>query len=157
MSNSADLSGGALYWDYNEISGYDTSTYDSNSAGYYGNNYACFAQNLVQITEDEYNSGLITRRMISEIEGTTTLTLDDFGSGSAIPDLYVALVDKFGQIVGDDSLSILTLNVNTSLISTSDSIQPIMSGVTSVSASNGMFYLSDIYFIGRPESDYSKL
>ena len=56
-SNSAALSGGGVYWNYNDPSNItSTSTYSANTATKYGNNYGSFAQRLITITESQYNN-----------------------------------------------------------------------------------------------------
>ena len=56
-SNSAAVSGGAVYWNYNDPSNITaTPTYSSNTAAKYGNDYGSFAQRLITITESQYNN-----------------------------------------------------------------------------------------------------
>jgi len=53
--NYADVSGGAIFWDFNEPMYMNSSSYYSNTASMYGDNFASFAQKLVPITEEIYN------------------------------------------------------------------------------------------------------
>ena len=55
-NNSALISGGAVYWNYNEPKNIKNQSYSNNSANKYGNNYAWFAQSLQTITQSQYNS-----------------------------------------------------------------------------------------------------
>lgn len=55
-NNSADIAGGAIYWDYNQPNNITRPVYNNNRALKYGNNYAWFAQVLKTITADQYNS-----------------------------------------------------------------------------------------------------
>ena len=60
-NNSALISGGAVYWNYNEPKNASTQSYSKNSARKYGNNYAWFAQSLQIITQSQYNAQKSTR------------------------------------------------------------------------------------------------
>ena len=45
-NNSAELSGGAIYWNYDEPVGLDNLSFINNTATLYGNDKACFSQNM---------------------------------------------------------------------------------------------------------------
>ena len=60
-NNSAVVSGGAIYWNYNQPKNIATQSYSNNFAKKYGNNYACFAQVLKTITESQYNASTSIR------------------------------------------------------------------------------------------------
>ena len=60
-NNSALVSGGAIYWNYNEPINFSIQSYNNNSAKKYGNNYAWFAQSLQIITQSQYNSQKLSR------------------------------------------------------------------------------------------------
>ena len=51
VSNSADNAGGGIKWDDVEPSFKDNIFYSNNSATLYGDDIACFAQMLIEITE----------------------------------------------------------------------------------------------------------
>ena len=51
-SNYAENAGGGIKWDDVEPSFKDGIFYSNNSATLYGDNIACFAQMLIEITED---------------------------------------------------------------------------------------------------------
>ena len=55
-NNNALISGGAIYWNYNEPKNASTQSYSNNFANKYGNNYAWFAQSLQIITQSQYNA-----------------------------------------------------------------------------------------------------
>ena len=55
-NNSAQMSGGAIYWDYIKPDNVTNQIYTNNSAQRYGNNYAWFAQKTQSITASEYNN-----------------------------------------------------------------------------------------------------
>ena len=63
-NNSAASLGGAILWNYYRPTNVLDQTYDSNSAGVYGNDFASFAQTLRTITSEDYEqiSGGTTRR-----------------------------------------------------------------------------------------------
>ena len=56
INNSALISGGAVYWTFNEPKNVIAQSYSNNSANKYGNNYAWFAQFLQTITQSQYNA-----------------------------------------------------------------------------------------------------
>ena len=60
-NNSASISGGAIYWNYNQPKNITIQSYSNNSAKKYGNNYAWFAQVLQTITEAQYKNQTSTR------------------------------------------------------------------------------------------------
>ena len=83
----------------------------------YGNNIGCFARELIKISEDDYNSLTGSsdedederrRRMSSDdlysnvLEGDGMIEITDHRSGNALPDTYLALIDMYSQLVGDD-------------------------------------------------------
>ena len=53
--NYAENAGGAIKWDNLEPIIQDAIRYENNSATLYGNDIACFAQNLILISEQQYN------------------------------------------------------------------------------------------------------
>ena len=146
--------GGAIYWDYSEINDIDSNTFTSNSAEYYGPDYASYAQNLVQISSEEYTA---RRRQLDNttVSGTDSLELDGLGSGSEIPTIYLALVDKFDQIVKSDSQSTATLEISSD--NPDSDYSPVLNGEVSQLAENGMFEFTGITFIGEPTLTYSML
>ena len=155
--NQASQAGGAVYWNFAEVIGYDNWTYTNNTADLYGNNYAWFAQNLIQISQQQYEASVNSRRSLSDdltVNGTDSLSLDGLGSGSTIPDTYIALVDKFGQVVGIDSSSTTSLNINTTGVSSTYS--PVLTGTVTKTATKGMFYFTNVIFTAGPNSSYSK-
>jgi hypothetical protein len=71
-------------------------------------NEADIAQAESETTDEETDDG--TRRANTDedfytkvVTGDNTLEITDQGSGSALPTLYLAFVDMYEQIVGDES------------------------------------------------------
>jgi hypothetical protein len=89
------------------------------------------------------------------LSGNTSLTLENQQSGGTIPTMYFALVDKYGEYIGSDLSSTITLNINTT--KTYSNYYPILNGVTSVKARKGVFVLQDVTFTSEPNSDHRKL
>ena len=97
-------------------------TYKNNSAGQYGNNIACFAQDIGIINQTEYEDNLnklgISYDNLRLLESTETVTYLSTGnysnqvSGGVIPTTYLAHIDKYGQIVGSDFSSKVRVTVN---------------------------------------------
>ena len=91
--------------------------------------------------------------MLSDYSGNDSLSLSEQRSGNSIPDLYLSLVDIYNQTVGSDSLSTVTLEVNTTNAPTT--FTPVLSGATTVVASSGLFKLSNIEFTAQPGTTYN--
>jgi hypothetical protein len=128
-------------------------THSGNSATKYGANYGSFSQNLKSLTEAEYNSQIAKRRSLtSTLSGTTSLTLSSQQSGGTLPTIYLSLVDQYGQIVGSDSSSTATL----SLVSTTGTYTPTLTGTVTQTANNGVFKFEGITFTAEPGQSYSK-
>jgi hypothetical protein len=83
------------------------------------------------------------------------LSLSNQISGGNIPDLYLALFDKYGQIIGIDSDSTATLEINKTGAPTT--YTPILEGILTVTSLNGMFSFQDISFTAQPNYSYSML
>jgi hypothetical protein len=92
------------------------------------------------------------RTLATSVSGTTSLTLSNQQSGGTIPTIHVALFDEFDQIVGSDSTSTWTL----SLVSTTGTYTPTLTGVITQTAVNGVFTFSGITFTATPGSSFSK-
>ena len=61
LNNSALISGGAIYWNYNNPKNVTTQSYNNNSAKKYGHNYAWFSQSLQIITQSQYNTQVLSK------------------------------------------------------------------------------------------------
>ena len=149
QSNLAESSGGAIHWSYNEPESIELPQYINNTALLYGDNIACFAQNLIQKVDTE-NRNL---RVLSSYSGNESLSLESQQSGGFMPDLYLSLVDKYGQILGSDSSSSAILTMNTSDVPTS--FTPVISGASTVIARSGIFTFEDISFRAEPGITYN--
>ena len=163
--NSATKSGGAVYWNFNQLTNIDKLTYSNNTAVKYGNNYGSFAQALKTITQAEYEAlSNTTRRrwvlnnslfrILSTSAGSTSVNLDNQQSGGSIGTIYVALFDQFGQVVSTDSSSSATLSIVGN--HSGDTYVPSLTGATKVTASNGAFKFIGITFTAKPGVSYSK-
>ena len=75
-------------------------------------------------------------------------------SGGTLPVIYLALVDEFGQYVGHDNSSTTTIQVISPTVN--ETYTPILSGVTSKTASKGMFKFESITFTAEPGRTFSK-
>ena len=150
--NIAESSGGSIYWDYIEPEGINDPEYINNTATQYGNNIACFPQRLIQITSGQYadNSRLL---LDDSVHGLDSISIADQGSGHLLPEIYLAYVDQYDQIVGHDSSSSTTLNIN--ITDAPDIYTPVLSGTTSLTAANGKFAFIDISFTGEPNMTYN--
>lgn len=154
-SNTAQISGGALFWNYIQPLNIDSVTYSSNTAELYGNDYACFAQVLKSITADQYNSaiGSSERRNLGDLSGSTSLTLSEQQSGGSIETIYLALVDEFDQIVGYDSSSTVTLAITGD--HSDATYTPTITGSTTLTIENGVISFEGMTFTAEPGIEYS--
>ena len=95
-NNTAESSGGVINWLYKEPKNIDLPQYINNKALLYGDDIPCFAQNLIQVSETR------SLRVLSNYSDIDILSLSSQKSGNNLPDLYLSLVDKYGQVVGSD-------------------------------------------------------
>jgi len=74
--------------------------------------------------------------------------------------MYLALVDKYGQIVGSDSESKVTVIVDTAYSDDdpeANVYKPIIEGTSQFFAEAGVYNISDIIFSATPGSSYRVL
>lgn len=95
-------------------------------------------------------------RILQSLEQMSTNdTKSSFRSGEDLPKTYIALVDKYNQIVGTDSAAKLTISIDSSYTNNSKSLyNPIIEGTTQITATNGIFTVKDISFAGTPGINY---
>ena len=150
--NTAEISGGAIYWNYLEITNISRAIYNNNSASLYGDNIAWFAQKIIQINEFNYKGNNSLRSLDYTSSNDNLATLSNQGSGHDIPDLYLALQDQYGQIVGSDSSSTITLYINSSAGNTT--LDQSLAGEVTHTAVKGTYRISDISFTSEPGLEY---
>ena len=80
----------------------------------------------------------------------TTVDIKSHRSGQSVENIYIALVDEFGAIIGTDSSSSATLLVSST--NSSSLFVPILTGITYVKAEKGTFNFTDIVFTAQPGS-----
>eukprot|EP00347_Sterkiella_histriomuscorum_P019434 403341642 len=178
--NFAAIQGGVLYWDTVEpIISLTQSTYVNNFAGFYGNNIACFAQELIKISQDQYTQQTNffnnqQQRLLNQIgenlnenyqrlDGnglrllTSKLQIVNQRSGGSIPTTYLALVDKYGQILGSNSNSKIQVFVNATYNSNpkANVYPPVIEGQNQFSSTFGVFVIEDLIFDASPGYQYS--
>jgi hypothetical protein len=70
--------------------------------------------------------------------------------------MYLALVDKYGQIVSDDDNSQISVMIDARSSNSSDSsFPPFIEGTTQFSVSSGVVKVNDIAFAATPGFNYS--
>ena len=113
-NNYAQEAGGGMTWTMLEPNFTNSINFQNNSALLYGNDISCFAQNLITLTYSEYLSYLNKTNSTSKrlSESKTSQLLSGIRSGGELQDIYLAIVDKYGVIVGNDNKSKVTLRVN---------------------------------------------
>ena len=156
--NSASKGGGAIFWNYNQPKNITSLTYNSNTATLYGANYGCFAQVMNRITATEYATQIASRRRLSNasasLSGTTSITLSSQQSGGSLPEIHVALKDEFGQILGSDSTSTVTIAISGNYAGSS--YTPTLTGTLTKSVTKGVVKFTGITFTAQPGASYSK-
>ena len=95
------------------------------------------------------------RRNLNSSVKSNSLSIINQQSGGTLNTFYVALVDRFNQIVSSDSSSTATISITGSYAG--EAYSPILKGITTQTASNGAFKFNDISFTAQPGSSYSKL
>lgn len=95
------------------------------------------------------------RRFLTTTSGSTSLSISNQQSGGILDDMYLALVDEFGQIVSSDSSSTATISV-TSDNSESQTYTPTLTGATTITATNGVFKFTGLTFTAEPGENYGK-
>lgn len=86
----------------------------------------------------------------------TNSTIFNQQSGGAIPTIYIAHVDKYGQIVGSDFSSKVTVSIDSTytLNSSASKYSPILEGTTTFTSIGGAIIISDVKFAARPGYTY---
>eukprot|EP00347_Sterkiella_histriomuscorum_P024148 403332142 len=168
LSNWADRQGGAIHWEELEPKFQSQITYKNNLAYQYGNDISCFAQKISQISQDSYIQTLKKLNMYSErmrqldslvdsyALSKTESTVQEQRSGGTIPEMYLSLVDKYGQIVSTDSSSKLRVGVNpiqsTSIVNAN--FPPILEGSSQFIVEGGVVKVNKIQFTATPGYQY---
>lgn len=143
------------------------NTFEENDAKYYGPHIGCFAQRIVLITEEEYYEQIEIAnqdklRLLEEEETNSTkqvsdIEIDSARSGAQIPEMFVALVDKYGQIVGSDSSTKLTVLIDSTYHednARANDFLPVIEGASQFYSQGGVFDVKDIYFTATPGESY---
>ncbi|CDW90477.1 UNKNOWN [Stylonychia lemnae] len=169
--NQAEVKGGAIFWDQLEPEfSSDGLLYSNNKAKLYGNDIACYSQNLQSITKQEYfnqmiNIGLFQddyfQQRILEIEKQNKYhrQLEEIKfqrSGGQIPIIYLALKDKYGQIVGSDFQSKVRVNIETNSSDQQQSLySPILEGFITFDMIGGIAVIQNLQITGTPGCSYN--
>eukprot|EP00347_Sterkiella_histriomuscorum_P007237 403349735 len=169
IQNRAGRQGGAIHWEVLEPIFDKGITFQNNKADLYGNDISCFSQNLKKIDEELYYQMLtkagvdIRMRYLEDLYSQQSLEistqLDQQRSGGTIPGIFMALVDKYGQIVGVDSNSKVRVALSTDYITSSDATKysPIIEGQQQFVVVGGVVQIQDIQFTGTPGQKYGLL
>ena len=153
--NNAEDSGGAVFWNYNQPVNLTAASYSGNTASLYGNDYGCFSQLIKTITSSQYNLQIGSRRNLDNTtsSGSTNVTIDNQQSGAKLEPIYTALYDEFGQIVGSDSKSTITIRLTT--INNNDTYPPQLIGSLTLTFDKGVAQFGTINFTAEPTQSYN--
>eukprot|EP00347_Sterkiella_histriomuscorum_P011701 403371438 len=156
--NYAQVKGGAFNWNYLEPT-QKTLTFTNNTAKIYGNSISSVPKTLSLLTATQYQQSqerfatssdqslLMLRRSMDS--SNSLYTLSSQKSGGNLDPLYFALLDKYSQIVATDLDSTLFLSaIQNSALQFASTFET----VTSFGISNGAFEVSNVVFVGTPNS-----
>ncbi|CDW83118.1 UNKNOWN [Stylonychia lemnae] len=171
QNNFATISGGAFYWNDVEpiqINKYQAS-FQNNSAFMYANNIGSYPQKLIYITSQQFNAQLVRANQISLDYGQrrqlqdqalnlqqTSIEKDSVASGSELPEMYLALVDGLGQIVGTEDNQKLEV-VFKGILSNQNKSQiykPTLAGDMKFYSLAGVYVISKLNFTASPGYKY---
>eukprot|EP00347_Sterkiella_histriomuscorum_P011011 403374086 len=169
INNTAYVQGGAIYWDVQEPYVQNSVIYSNNQAGFYGNNIGCYAQQMVVISKSDYlemvdmqgitdtqsrRRMLINQysRQLESSDNSNTFNINHLQSGGNIEVTYLALIDKYGQIVGSDSKSQVRLLVNSTYNTnlSANAYPPILEGTNQFAFGNGVTAVEGVIFSATP-------
>ncbi|CDW78819.1 UNKNOWN [Stylonychia lemnae] len=157
--NKASIQGGAIYWDILEPQySQNDIKFIENSAIYYGDDIACFAQNIKSISKQSYinqmirvgnqisEDNILRRTLENQLKDSTQnnhqANFNNQRSGGPLPVMYLSLVDKYGQIVGSDFKSTVRIQVNTTNLDTQASkYPPLIEGSSAFTVNSGIAVL----------------
>ncbi|CDW75587.1 UNKNOWN [Stylonychia lemnae] len=176
-NNRAGIKGGAIYWDSLEPKFFKNQMiFSGNKAQYYGDNIACYSQQLVMINQTLYIQLQIDLGVIKKDEMNLLRQLNSIGnqnqdgevdqlngkiknqrSGGEIPQIYLAHIDKYGQIQSSDFSSKVKAYVNAETTSNSKSqlFPPIIKGTTTFETIAGMVIVQGLSFSASPGNKYT--
>lgn len=105
--------------------------------------------------------GLISgrRELASDtvVNSNTSSYVSDQRSGGVLPPTYLAYVDKYGQIVGSDFKSKISINIDATYYKNDSYAQkysPMVEGSTTFTALAGAALINGISFTGAPGSTF---
>ncbi|CDW85824.1 UNKNOWN [Stylonychia lemnae] len=161
--NNAYIKGGAIYWTILEpIFDSNNLNFIDNSAFQYGDNLACFPQKLGSLSVNQYLAHILKLGLIENtnqrlLQYTTAEKIQYFQSiqsqksGGAIPIIYMALIDQYGQIVGSDSNSKVRISIQANNLDEKAIMYPaILQGNSDFQASSGIAIIQDVIVTGTP-------
>ncbi|CDW87730.1 UNKNOWN [Stylonychia lemnae] len=132
QDNSADLQGGAIFWDQLE---------------------PIFTKKEKFINNNAIKDDFQLRQL--QNEQPSTQEIKSQRSGGTIPKLYMALKDQYGQIVGSDFKSKVRVSVDLKNLDNKQSLYlPILEGTLSFDIIGGIALIQDISIVGNPGSSY---
>ncbi|CDW79966.1 UNKNOWN [Stylonychia lemnae] len=170
--NFAQKKGGAIHWNYYEPLISKNVFFEKNIAGWYGDSISSYSQNLKIISAEEYElqlekikAGEISQRKLEAYSKTNNsirpqesqYQVNSVRSGGNIPQVFLAHVDKYGQIVGDDFESKLRVIVDSnSFVKDKNTLTytPVLEGSQSFTTYAGVSQIDDLMFTGAPGYSY---
>eukprot|EP00347_Sterkiella_histriomuscorum_P017498 403349122 len=171
-NNYAELKGGAIHWNVIEVQYNQSLTqFINNTALIYGNDISSVPQQIVFLTQQEYNQyqelvddvlkykwKVKEARLLqsSSLELLTSYQMSNYRSGGNFPISYFAVADKYGKVVISNNASNLFIQVNEEYKEYPDKIKysPILEGSTSFPALNGAYVIQNVQFTGSPGQKY---
>ncbi|CDW91193.1 UNKNOWN [Stylonychia lemnae] len=159
--------------DIEQIKQDNNSKFKKNFAVIYGDDIGTFGFRLQKISQEQYKYQIqklanFTIRELIEQNNEQYYDSDDLlqknneetqipnlRSGGQSQEIYIALVDKYGQIVGSDFKNKVRINFDTSNLSSSQSLYPpFIEGQSIYELWGGVVVIKDINFTGNPGQSY---
>ncbi|CDW86080.1 UNKNOWN [Stylonychia lemnae] len=141
--NIASVQGGAIHWTNIEPELSEDTNFENNLSYLYGNNISCFAQNIVRISQSDYDtiiqafSTVQSNRLLKSSKASISYKLEEF------------------SITADSTNKIrLIINATNTL---NDKYPPIIEGDSTFYLQYGLTEIKDVAFAGTPGENYSVL
>lgn len=155
INNQAAV-GGAIAYNFFSPQIEDTNTFSNNEASSYGHDLAGYPTQLAFISEDlarelvsyDYTQAY-TAYSVSSIVEYSDFKIEGHRSGNTAINFYIAILDKFGQIVesrDDDKLT-----VGLKVISASN-YAPVATTSVDIRSESGIFNVSGLTLIAEPDT-----
>ncbi|TNV74918.1 hypothetical protein FGO68_gene11958 [Halteria grandinella] len=144
VNNTAGKEGGAIKWNFYEPQ-YINVLFENNRAGYYGNDVASVAKELIQISKENIGKSAYNRSLPIVNSQYENVTMQSGGTVS----FYFGLIDKNGSFIKTDNKSSLIIQI---LRNTSEEFTAVIETETQIQSRNGIFSIENMILIATPNT-----